>query len=83
MHNGLINTAKVNSNLLISKIYITNRISIISKNFYDFLVDTNDFMYEYNLSFCFYCIGETVRSIITNIIFYGDVVDIIYKSFTN
>ena len=41
MHNGLINTAKVNSNPLTPKILITNRISIISKNFYDFLVDTN------------------------------------------
>lgn len=42
MHNDLINTAKVNSNPLTHKTLITNWISIISKNFYDFLVDTND-----------------------------------------
>ena len=42
MHNGLINTAKVNSNPLTPKTLITNWISIISKNYYDFLVDTNE-----------------------------------------
>ena len=49
MHNDLINTAKVNSNPLTHKILITNWISIISKNFYDFLVDTNDPLGKYRL----------------------------------
>ena len=42
MHNGLKITTKVNSNPFSQKSPITNWISIISKNFYDFLVDTNE-----------------------------------------
>jgi len=34
MHNGLIMTAKINSNPLTLKSFITNWISIISKNSY-------------------------------------------------
>lgn len=36
MSNNLINTAKVNSNPLAPETFITNWISTISKNFYDF-----------------------------------------------
>ena len=41
IHNGLIMTAKIISNPLTRKIAVTNWISLISRNFYDFLVDTN------------------------------------------
>ena len=41
IHNSLIQTAKINSNRCARKSRITIRISIISKNSYDFLVDTN------------------------------------------
>ena len=46
MHNGLKITTKVNSNPFSPKSPITNWISIISKNFYDLLVDTNECFYS-------------------------------------
>ena len=48
IHNSLIQTAKINSNRCARKSRITIRISIISKNSYDFLVDTNDHYKEIN-----------------------------------